>query len=440
MTKSGAGTQTLTGSSTYTGVTTINGGVLSISTLANGGVASGIGSASNAAANLVLNGGTLQYTGTTASTDRSFSLGTAGGTLDASGTGIQTVGTTLSPAMGFVGTGARTLTLTGTNTSINVFRLTVGDNGGATSLVKNGTGQWSVTGLANTYTGGTVINGGTLRASSAASLGTGAVTINNGTYQAGTSFTDSREVRVGHANSTISPGGGTFELSGNIVNDGANVGGVTKTGSGTLILSGTGNTYSGGTTVSGGTLLLNNASGSAVGTGSVTVGSTSTLGGSGIVSLAANNSVNIGNGTLTVGSGASFAESFTVNTSGTGALSFGSAGKLNLDIWTNALNGADVLVTTGAVNLGTGVTLTLTNAGGLFIGSGSQFNIFDWGTAPVGSFGSIVLPTLAGGLSWDTTNLYTTGIISVTGVPEPSSAALLGLGVAALALRRRRVS
>jgi autotransporter-associated beta strand protein len=65
----------LTGGNTYSGPTTVHAGILSVGFIGNGGVASGsLGSASSAAANLVLGGGTLQYTGTTATSDRDFTL------------------------------------------------------------------------------------------------------------------------------------------------------------------------------------------------------------------------------------------------------------------------------------------------------------------------------------------------------------------------------
>jgi autotransporter-associated beta strand protein len=87
LTKTGPGTAILNFPNTYTGVTTISSGILSTPLLADGGAASGIGNSSNAASNLVLNGGSLQYTGTGASTDRLFTLTTNGGSIDASGSG-----------------------------------------------------------------------------------------------------------------------------------------------------------------------------------------------------------------------------------------------------------------------------------------------------------------------------------------------------------------
>lgn len=161
LTKSGTGILELQGSNAYGGPTIVSAGTLKISTLANGGAASTLGSSTNDAANLVLNGGTLQYTGAATSTDRLFSVGTSGGTLDASGTGAVNFNNT--GALGFNSqTGARTLTLTGTNTGDNILAATLGDNGGASGLTKSGTGTWVLT-RASTYTGATTISGGRLK-------------------------------------------------------------------------------------------------------------------------------------------------------------------------------------------------------------------------------------------------------------------------------------
>jgi fibronectin-binding autotransporter adhesin len=71
LTTSGSGSVVLSNAAnTYTGITTISGDTLSVGTLANGGSNSGIGASSNAAANLVFDGGTLKYPGGNVTTDR----------------------------------------------------------------------------------------------------------------------------------------------------------------------------------------------------------------------------------------------------------------------------------------------------------------------------------------------------------------------------------
>jgi autotransporter-associated beta strand protein len=132
LTKAGAGVATLTGDNAYTGVTTISAGTLSVATIGNGGVAGNLGQATNAAANLVLSGGTLQYTGDSASTDRNFTL---------------TAGTTSTIN---VSTAASTLTMSGASTA------TTG------ALTKSGDGTLTLTGN-HTYTGRTTVSTGTLR-------------------------------------------------------------------------------------------------------------------------------------------------------------------------------------------------------------------------------------------------------------------------------------
>ncbi|MCE9555112.1 MAG: autotransporter-associated beta strand repeat-containing protein [Planctomycetes bacterium] len=161
LTKVGSGILTLArGDSEYLGPTSINAGVLSLGTLANGGANSSIGKSSSVAGNLILNGGTLRYTGGAVGTDRLFSVGTSNGTFETNGGGA--VNFSNAGAMGFNGqSGARTLTLTGTNTGANTIAAVIGNNGGATSLTKSGSGNWTLSGNSS-YSGPTLVSQGTL--------------------------------------------------------------------------------------------------------------------------------------------------------------------------------------------------------------------------------------------------------------------------------------
>ncbi|MEX2091862.1 MAG: hypothetical protein WD971_04250, partial [Pirellulales bacterium] len=75
------------GGDVFVGNNVMRRATLTVSNLANGGVASGIGSSSNAAENLLIQGSTLKYVGGAQSTDRLFTVGTAGAIVDASGSG-----------------------------------------------------------------------------------------------------------------------------------------------------------------------------------------------------------------------------------------------------------------------------------------------------------------------------------------------------------------
>jgi hypothetical protein len=234
-------------------VTNLQGGTLSVSSLANGGVASNIGQSSNAASNLVINNAALKYTGAATSTDRLFTLGDSGATVDASGTGALVF--TNTGALAYSGSADRLLTLTGTNTDDNTMTPVLANNAGVSSFTKAGTGKWVMKG-ANTYTGVTTISGGTLNvgdgSDALASLGTNAVSIDAGTTL---NFSHNAAVTVANA---ISGAGQLNKLGGN-----------------TLRFTGV-NSYTGatGTGTAGGLVFTNNTAPTTVGftgSGAVTI-------------------------------------------------------------------------------------------------------------------------------------------------------------------------
>ncbi|QIF01010.1 autotransporter-associated beta strand repeat-containing protein [Roseimicrobium sp. ORNL1] len=230
-------------------------------------------------------------------------------------------------------------------------------------------------------------------------------------------------------------------------------GSVTKDGAGTLVFSAS-NTYSGGTTVSGGVLEVNNpVGGSGTGTGNINVTS-GTLGGNGYIAptAIAGTSITIAAGAnLSVGqTGTGPVETLNIGLSGSTLVL---AGTLRVDMYANeaGLTATEmdrlVFTGTGSVNL-TGSSLVIGNINNLLESAltvGSQWQLIDWGgLAVVGTFSNLTstsipdLPTLTGGKMWDFSQLYTTGVIGITVVPEPGRAVLLLVGLGLMVMRRRR--
>lgn len=228
----GSGTTVLSGTNTYTGGTAIHGGTLQIDADANLGAANG---------GLLLDGATL-HTTSDLSTGRAITV--------MNGSSLSTdTGTTLT-ASGSIG----------------------GD-----TLVKTGEGTLVLDGT-NTYTGGTVIEQGTLQVGSDAALGAaaGGLTLQGGTLHTTADIASARDLSLAGGDIAVDADT-TFATSGGV----AGAGGLVKNGEGTLEIDGVAS-HTSGTTVNEGTLVLtgNNTytGGTMLNGGTLQVGSDANLG------------------------------------------------------------------------------------------------------------------------------------------------------------------
>jgi autotransporter-associated beta strand protein len=272
LTKAGATTLTLTGANSYTGNTTVSTGVLNIQH------ASALGT--TAAGTTVASGAALQLqnnitVGAEALTLSGSGVASGGALNNLSGTNTFGGLITLGAATRInADTGTLTLSNTGTITGAG-FELTLGGAGdivvdsiigtGAGNLIKDGAGTVTLN-AANTFTGTTTIQAGTLKLGAANALGsTSSIFINdvagalldlNGFDVALGSLagggTSGGGVSLGSTTLTVGGDNSSTSFASNLTGSG----GLTKVGTGTFTLT-QANAYTGLTTVSAGELDLN---------------------------------------------------------------------------------------------------------------------------------------------------------------------------------------
>ena len=276
LTKADAGTWVLAGANTYTGTTTVTGGILN----ATSSDALGNGSATNT---LIFHGGTLQAGGNiTSPVARNVTL-TSTGVIDTNGNSVSIAGI-MSGAGGLNKDGAGTLT----SSAVNSFTGPITINGGTLEFTStNGGNNVFGSTLINIYGASTLRVSGTVanvpifanRAYTFGSAGGGNIELGaGGNYAAGAAGQPFSITTLGGARNAIKiindgvSGENGFNLGGSVAtfdvalgSDAtsdlvitpimSNNGSVRKTGAGRLALAGS-NTYGGSTTILEGTLTL----------------------------------------------------------------------------------------------------------------------------------------------------------------------------------------
>ena len=239
LTKTGIGTLTLRGNSTYEGDTTIAVGILNLGITQNGTISGPMGTAGT----IALTGGTLQYSGFNRFDYSSRFSTAAGQSYD-----VDTNGQNVTWATAMTSTDG--------------------------TLTKSGLGTLTLT-APSTYTGLTTVNAGTLAYGTDNALFTGAVTVKGGTLKLD-SYSDSvgdvtltsGTIAGAATGSTLTSTTGFTVSSGSVGVILAGEVPLTKIGDGTVTL-GRANTYTGTTTVSAGVLAY--ATNNALGIGAVAV-------------------------------------------------------------------------------------------------------------------------------------------------------------------------
>jgi autotransporter-associated beta strand protein len=395
LTKSGSGVLTLSGANTFSGGTTVSEGKV-IATTSN---ALGAGAVVNHGT-LDLTAGAVNYTGLSSAL---------------SGSGVVNV---------TLGTGSASTTLNGNYSNFTgTWNLGIGAAAGAGKVQMNGPDHPSATIR--------VLENATLLTSGAAVVHHASLVLYGGNtgeslgqlrIEGGATWTGNITLVgpiSGNGDGHVGANSGTGTITGSIGETGGSHG-LVKEGDGTTVLSGI-NSFTGTTLINDGVLRVNTP-GSLAAASSVTVSGGATLEGSGII-----------HGPVTVVSGGTIGGSLTLNspvtvqTGGTldathvtqASLNVTSAltlsGFLDLSIDRTRLPNASNLTISGTLNRGG--TLRIINTGPA-LQSGDSFAVSISGGQVTGSFASTLFPALDYGLAWNTSQLASSGIITV--VPNTS--------------------
>lgn len=421
--KQGAGTLTLNGANTFTGLTTVSAGTLAA------GNASAFGATSSGVT--VANGATLDINGLNLGAEPVSVIGSGVG---AAGAIVNNSATAQISALRFV-------TLTGNATFGGYSRWDLRDPGagGASSLTGNnfnltkaGTNHIWLVNVGNTGLGDIIVNGGLLGLQGTTTLGTAsrtAMVAPNGTLAFALSganvLTKLLSVNGGQisnpsgSNTFAGPAtliaaprfdvgaGATLHLAGAVGGSGS----LTKTGSGRLVLAAN-NSFGGNTLVSAGTLALNHA-GALASTPAIVLEPGAILDASGVVggwTLPPGRTLS-GNGTI-IGSIA--AAGIISPGASVGSLNFSGPLLLNGSVIMDVVKtgdalGSDVISVSGSLTCGG--ALTVRHSGDALV-EGDVFQLFNAGGFS-GAFSDFDLPTLPNGLRWDATKLAVNGTLRV---------------------------